>query len=480
MKLKSISLFLLFVLCNKIYAQTERKYGLIFDQEAFDKIEKSAKLTTKSYGTLPSSASLKRYCPIPKNQSFQDCVGWATTYAGRTILASRNFSFTNPTNEAFAPSFVYDQIKSNPVCEDGSKIEEALRLLANQGVPKYNDFPYICSPPITDRDRQNAYPNRIRGFQGLESLDDVKRCLSEGKPVIIGANVYPSFNNSTGIDLWNGVPGQLLGGHAMCVIGFDDNKYGGAVEIINSWGTSWGNQGFIWVRYQDFLNTFCKYAYEMIDYDRPKPTPPAPTPQPTPQPTPPTPQPTETLFSGEMRLIQENQEVMTASLAPNANKDFAIEEVDKSTYRLDKPQKSNTRFRIYFTNNEPAYVYLIGYGSTTQKVTSLFPFNNFSPYLSYKSSEVAIPNEDFYIKIDNNIGTDYLCILYCKEKLDLANLTQKLQSQNGSFITRLKGALKDRIVQGNDITFEQKGIAFKAKSRTKDIIPIVLEVKHIN
>jgi hypothetical protein len=38
----------------------------------------------------------------------------------------------------------------------------------------------------------------------------------------------------------------------MCIVGYDDSKFGGAWEIQNSWGTDVGDQGYIWVRYSDF------------------------------------------------------------------------------------------------------------------------------------------------------------------------------------------------------------------------------------
>ena len=33
--------------------------------------------------------------------------------------------------------------------------------------------------------------------------------------------------------------------HAMTIIGYDDNKYGGAFEVMNSWGEAFGNKGFV-------------------------------------------------------------------------------------------------------------------------------------------------------------------------------------------------------------------------------------------
>ena len=43
---------------------------------------------------------------------------------------------------------------------------------------------------------------------------------------------------------WSGIHNTKPGGHAMVVVGYDDDKYGGAFEILNSWGTYWGNKGF--------------------------------------------------------------------------------------------------------------------------------------------------------------------------------------------------------------------------------------------
>jgi hypothetical protein len=46
----------------------------------------------------------------------------------------------------------------------------------------------------------------------------------------------------------------------MTVIGYDDRKFGGAFQIMNSWGPEWGNNGVAWVRYGDF-KTYVREAY---------------------------------------------------------------------------------------------------------------------------------------------------------------------------------------------------------------------------
>ena len=54
--------------------------------------------------------------------------------------------------------------------------------------------------------------------------------------------------------------------HAVLAIGYDDTKYGGCIEIMNSWGDTWGNKGFLSVKYKDFTKFFVGgYAFYIKD-----------------------------------------------------------------------------------------------------------------------------------------------------------------------------------------------------------------------
>ena len=37
----------------------------------------------------------------------------------------------------------------------------------------------------------------------------------------------------------------------MTIVGYDDFVNGGSVLVANSWGTQWGNRGFLWIKYKD-------------------------------------------------------------------------------------------------------------------------------------------------------------------------------------------------------------------------------------
>lgn len=51
----------------------------------------------------------------------------------------------------------------------------------------------------------------------------IKKAISENQPVVISMHVYPSFHNSK--EVWNGSTIGEQGHHAMCVVGYDDDKY---------------------------------------------------------------------------------------------------------------------------------------------------------------------------------------------------------------------------------------------------------------
>ena len=88
------------------------------------------------------------------------------------------------------------------------------------------------------------------------NIDDVKQCLRDGNPVIFGMTLYSSFNNTTSIVPTPKTNESVLGGHAMVIVGFDDEK--SCFKVRNSWGSAWGDNGYCWLPYI----LFAKYAFD--------------------------------------------------------------------------------------------------------------------------------------------------------------------------------------------------------------------------
>ena len=49
----------------------------------------------------------------------------------------------------------------------------------------------------------------------------------------------------------------------MTIVGYDDYKYGGSFRVVNSWGREWGDNGYFWMKYSDFIDNV-KAAFIML------------------------------------------------------------------------------------------------------------------------------------------------------------------------------------------------------------------------
>lgn len=102
-----------------------------------------------------------------------------------------------------------------------------------------------------------------------EYLDALRKTLARGLPVTLGMHLHPSLvqSFSTGIIPVPGKDEQALGGHAVLLVGYDDDKdvsvpagtpgappegthsQPGAFLIRNSWGQDWAEDGYGWLPY---------------------------------------------------------------------------------------------------------------------------------------------------------------------------------------------------------------------------------------
>ena len=249
------------------------KSGYSFSPEQFKKANVYEGLEAdNTKNPLPEAVSLLRFAPDRQNQGKQgSCVAWSSVYAARTIVEAASTGQSG-NNTAYSPAFVYNYIALED-CQ-GSYIQKAMEFMANKGVLPFNDFPYDdqdCSRQASGTLMNKAAENRMHGFTRLTETEDVnginvravKEHLAKDAPVVIGMMVGGTFmQDMMGKDTWSPSDedrSQMgFGGHALCVIGYDDRRQ--AFQIMNSWGPEWGNNGIAWVRYADFKE-FVREAY---------------------------------------------------------------------------------------------------------------------------------------------------------------------------------------------------------------------------
>jgi C1A family cysteine protease len=240
-----------------------KEHAYNFSQMAFPKSQNASGLL-KRY-------SLEEYLPeIGDQGDVGSCVGWATAYYGLTIVKRIEKGKDYPEFSALSVFNRFCYLKGLDPCGGGSYIDGCLSLLVTKGCPFVRDY----DKPNCSVDANNKrYNDCLFSFERLQhnNVNQLKLSLANNCPVVIGLEVFVgglgNNLNSKFLDS-NGVAKMEVfrtskypvGGHALCVIGYDDNVGGGAFKIANSWGKNWGKSGFFWLRYKDLDMVRCAFS----------------------------------------------------------------------------------------------------------------------------------------------------------------------------------------------------------------------------
>ena len=230
---------------------------------------------------FPARHDMLAYAPPVQFQEGGTCVGFAAGYCAHSTMLNKSMGLTHPNHKyvvCMDPYFIYSFINSNysDPCDEGLTFPDLFKVLENVGNMRDMYPPGLnCSFSWTGSNGEilNEYfeyfqaslPFRISdwGFLNLEEGDwkeTMRTFLANDVPVIVGADIDNNFDDETrgGKIRDNGVyyatpeENGEKGGHAMCVLGYDDYKAGGSFLVRNSWGGQWGDGGNVWIRYSDF------------------------------------------------------------------------------------------------------------------------------------------------------------------------------------------------------------------------------------
>jgi hypothetical protein len=216
----------------------------------------------------PPSVDLSRNFPAPGDQGRQgSCVGWATAYALKTFHEKIEMGWAlNTVDHLFSPAFVYNQINGGR--DQGSYIFQALDLAVNQGIATLRQMPYADTDYLTQPSAEafaEAAMFKSAEWYRINDTSQIKAALANRNPVVAGITVYQQLMDLQGENsVYNTRSGQDYGGHAVTIVGYDDNRYGGAFKVINSWSRSWGDDGYFWMPYS-FAQGVLSEAYVLLD-----------------------------------------------------------------------------------------------------------------------------------------------------------------------------------------------------------------------
>ncbi|GHV70702.1 hypothetical protein AGMMS49928_19480 [Spirochaetia bacterium] len=439
----------------------------VLDPALYDSLPQKAVQVSRAYESLPASASLKQYAPRPGNQgNYGTCAAWSSAYAARTILESITLNRRDrlvSTANVFSPTYVYKSMfifnnqPDDPAGQRGAAVAWALSFMRDKGPVKMLDaemqaaFPNISLSLFAN---SRAYP--IAEYATLFRSDArdrnakiqmVKKSIAESKPVIIGMNCPASFNTAKEVWRPNESSAANHGGHAMCVVGYDDTKYGGSFEIQNSWGEAWGNAGFIWIPYEVFAD-FVWEAYGISEN------------------------------VGNYQQTVKYSGFANIEVRGGANMAVAFK---NGYYQTVSSYPSGTRFRYLLGNREAAFVYAFAADESGAAPTRIFPpeGSTVSPFLDYSESVIAFPGEFTWIQLDNTAGTDYLVVLYSKRALNIAAIQNRFAREQGAFPERVARAVGSDYIPAAQIQYNPNGLAFTAASANPTaVFGLLLAITH--
>lgn len=187
------------------------------------------------------------------------------------------------------------ELRGTVPADAGVSFRDAFKALNDEGVCDEQEWPFVANL-LTVAPSWSTYEStpRSRGVvykRVPQTLEALKHCLANRRPVACGLSVYVSFERGltrrTGqialpacaADLVEVNPDGAkdesvaavdddihMGGHALVLVGYDDTDQ--CFLVRNSWGTGWGANGYGHIPFSYVLNPMLARDFWVIDSDR--------------------------------------------------------------------------------------------------------------------------------------------------------------------------------------------------------------------
>lgn len=483
-------LFFLFTLLSQpaLLAQ-----GLNFDDAAYGKIPQKYGVKTVASEGLPARVDLSPYAPSVMNQGkLGTCVGFSSAYYARTILEAVSRGITDRAQIdalSFSPSFLYNAIKDSTdfKCVNGSLIDSALTYMKMKGVARFADKNYRypdCAtndPGLAPSDSRIMDYIRLFGLLGTENaVVATKKALSEMTPVIIGIQTTPSlkdlgfwgkiwrwivrlFGGDDESGLWKPTKSKKrANGHAVCVVGYDDDKFDGAFKLVNSWGKSWGEDGYFWITYPDYAD-YTKYGYQAY--------------------LPITQDSIGVTLAGSVSIqsatFVTDNEVPYVRIVEGKTNSGGENEEGMVAYSLRNPQRTGSSFKFVANVDRLSYVYVLAASANDLRTKTIFPVSDkISPIIG-PNTKMLLPSEDLLYTLDGETGTEYWLFLFSEKELDIETNAFEMNEAQGSFTNRALTAFGKDLVPYQQVEYDDRKINFTLRGKHEGhIVPLLISLQH--
>jgi C1A family cysteine protease len=233
-----------------------RRYGYIPD--IGDHRDKRRAYKLADFDT-PPKVDLREKMPEVYDQ------GHLGSCTANALAGAYQYTLIKEVKEVFMPSrlFIYfseRQMEGTVGVDAGAQIRDGIKSLADRGVCDEAIWPYLVDrfttkPPTLCY--TEAMKHKVATYERIDqSRNFLKATLAKGFPVVFGFTVYESFEAPevarTGIVPMPGMHEPVLGGHAVLLVGYDDDT--SKFIVRNSWGPHWGDKGYCYFDYEYLIH----------------------------------------------------------------------------------------------------------------------------------------------------------------------------------------------------------------------------------
>ena len=229
------------------------RYGWVRDLP--DHRDQSFAAVRATTGPMPLAVDLRDHCPDVYDQGE---LGSCTANAIAGAIEYDEIRAGEAPHWTPSRLFIYFNerlLEGTENADSGAQLRDGIKVIVREGVVPETDWTYDVArfaehPP--QRLYRAALKGRISSYGRIpQSLVQLKSCLAEGFPFVFGFSVFESMETDEvardGLIPLPSPDDSLLGGHAVCCVGYDDrHQY---FIIRNSWGSGWGDKGYGFMPY---------------------------------------------------------------------------------------------------------------------------------------------------------------------------------------------------------------------------------------
>lgn len=193
-------------------------------------------------------AAQGKVTPIKDQKSCGSCWAFAAMGAFETSWYIRNNKVVDASEQHVLDCAVGSNGQDAGSC-GGGWYDPVFQWMIVKGATKESALPYTAVQGTCNTSLAAKYSAVAWGFvtvkNSIPTVDELKAAICKYGAIAVAVNATPAFQAYAGGVFNEDSNGSI--NHAVVLTGWDDQR--GAWRLRNSWGPNWGEQGYMWIKY---------------------------------------------------------------------------------------------------------------------------------------------------------------------------------------------------------------------------------------